>query len=97
MPFRHSEAITRARRIPLMLAALTAASALLATPVTRAAFLPLPATGAQVNDDPANAIDPSLAAGISDVAGGAVTAGKVEVPWASAWASWIASIALAGI
>jgi hypothetical protein len=83
MPFRHSEAITRARRIPLMLAALTAASALLATPVTRAAFLPLPATGAQVNDDPVNSIDPSLAAGISDVAGGAVTAGKVEVPWAT--------------
>jgi hypothetical protein len=67
----------------LMLAALTAASALLATPAARAAFLPLPATGAQVNDDPVNSIDPSLAAGISDVTGGAVTAGKVQVPWAT--------------
>ena len=83
MHFRRFEAITRARRLPLMLAALTAASALLAAPAARAAFLPLPATGAQVNDDPANSIDPSLAAGISDVAGGAVTAGKVEVPWAT--------------
>jgi len=49
-----------------MLAALTAANALLTAPVARAAFLPLPANGAQVNDDPANSIDPSLAAGISD-------------------------------
>ena len=80
---RRSEAITRARRIPLMLAALTAASALLATPAARAAFLPLPASGAQVNDDPANSIDPSQDAGVSDVAGGAVTAGKVQVPWAT--------------
>src|SRR5262249_53969903 len=63
--------------------ALTAASALLTAPAARAAFLPLPANGAQVNEDPANSIDPSLAAGISDVAGGAVTAGMVQVPWAT--------------
>jgi hypothetical protein len=83
MHCRCFEAITRARRLPLMLAALTAASALLTAPAARAAFLPLPANGAQVNDDPANSIDPSLAAGISDVTGGAVTAGKVQVPWAT--------------
>jgi hypothetical protein len=83
MYLRHSEVITRARRFPLMVAALAAASALVATPPARAAFLPLPATGAQVNDDPANSIDPSEDAGVADVAGGAVTAGKVQVPWAT--------------
>src|SRR5438067_1752280 len=83
MYLRHSEVITRARRFPLMVAALAAASALVATPPARAAFLPLPATGAQVNDDPANAIDPGQDAGVSDVTGGAVTAGKVQVPWAT--------------
>ena len=80
---RRSEVITRARRFPLMVAALAAASALVATPPARAAFLPLPATGAQVNDDLANSIDPSQDAGVSDVVGGAVTAGKVQVPWAT--------------
>jgi hypothetical protein len=49
----------------------------------RAAFLPLPANGAQVNDHLANAIDPNLDAGVSDIAGGAVVAGKVPVPWAT--------------
>ncbi|PYR41380.1 MAG: hypothetical protein DMF95_31200 [Acidobacteria bacterium] len=58
-----------------MVAALAAASALVATPPARAAFLPLPATGAQVNDDPVNSIDPGQDAGVSDVTGGAVTAG----------------------
>src|SRR5213592_4440136 len=80
---RRSEVIMRARRFPLMVAALAAASALVATPPARAAFLPLPATGAQVNDDPVNSIDPGQDAGVSDVTGGAVTAGKVPVPWAT--------------
>jgi hypothetical protein len=72
------------RRAQLTLAAVAAAGVLLAGPaVARAAFLPLPASGAQVNDDPANTIDPSQDAGVSDVTGGAVTAGKVEVPWAT--------------
>src|SRR5882724_381943 len=70
------------RRFPLMVAAFAAASALVAAPPARAAFLPLPATGAQVNDDPAS-IDPGQDAGVSDVAGGAVTAGKIPVPWAT--------------
>jgi hypothetical protein len=83
MNVRRIEAITGKRRRPATLAALAAASALLATPAAHAGFLPLPATGAQVNDDPANSIDPSLAAGVSDVAAGAVTAGKVQVPWAT--------------
>jgi len=83
MRFRRSKTSTRARRFPLMVAALAAASALVATPPARAAFLPLPATGAQVNDDPVNSIDPGQDAGVSDVTGGAVTAGKVPVPWAT--------------
>src|SRR5215470_17513782 len=83
MYFRRFQAITRARRLPLMLAALTAASTLLAAPAAHAAFLPLPASGAQVNDDPANSIDPRQDAGVSDVVGGALTAGKVAVPWAT--------------
>src|SRR5436189_3484443 len=83
MHFRRLEAITRARNVPLMLAALTAASALLAAAAAHAAFLPLPATGAQVNDDPVNSIDPSEDAGVADVAGGSLTAGKVQVPWAT--------------
>src|SRR5215470_19464868 len=83
MYFRRFQAITRARRLPLMLAALTAASTLLAAPAAYGAFLPLPASGAQVNDDPANSIDPGQDAGVSDVVAGALTAGKVAVPWAT--------------
>jgi len=48
-----------------------------------AAFAPLPASGAQVNDDVANAIDPREDAGLVDVAGGTVVAGNVQVPWAT--------------
>ena len=69
-------------RLSLALAGLTAAGALFATPAS-GAFLPLPASGAQVNDDPVNTIDPRQDAGVSDVAGGAVTAGKKNVPWAT--------------
>jgi hypothetical protein len=74
-----SKANRHARRIRRMLAALTVASTL-AAPAARAAFLPLPASGAQVNDDSVNSIDPRLDAGVSDVVGGAVVAGKVNVP-----------------
>jgi hypothetical protein len=83
MNLRRSQTIIRARRLRLMMAVLTAAATLVATHPARAAFLPLPATGAQVNDDPASSIDPSQNAGVSDVTGGALTAGKVEVPWAA--------------
>jgi hypothetical protein len=62
----------------LVLGLLTAAAA--------PAVQPLPA-GAQVNNDPAAGIDPSLdVSGLdpanADVVGGALTAGKVAVPWA---------------
>src|SRR2546429_624585 len=77
--FRRLEAITRARNVPLMLAALTAASALLAAPAAHAAFLPLPATGAQVNDDPVNSIDPSEIAGVADVPAGSLPALNIHV------------------
>jgi hypothetical protein len=36
-----------------------------------------------VNDDPTNTIDPSLDAGLVDVAGGTVVAGNKVVPWAT--------------
>ena len=65
------------------IAGLAAVGVLLAAPAARAAFLPLPANGSQVNDDLAKAIDPNLDAGASDIVGGAVTAGKVSVPWAT--------------
>src|SRR5207248_8158349 len=70
-------------RLRRTIGGLAALAALLAAPAARAVFLPLPANGSQVNDDPANAIDPGQDAGVSDVTGGAVTAGKVQVPWAT--------------
>src|SRR5205809_1924683 len=83
MPSRLSEMITPASRLRRTIAGLGALSVLLAAPATRAGFLPLPANGSQVNNDLANAIDPNQDAGVSDVAGGAVTAGRVPVPWAT--------------
>jgi hypothetical protein len=65
------------------LTAALAAGLMLAAQVAHAGFLPLPASGAQVNDDPANSIDPAKDAGVSDVAGGTVKAGNVQVPWAT--------------
>src|SRR3989441_6373155 len=83
MHSRLSEMTTPAGRLRRTIAGLAALAALLAAPAARAAFLPLPANGSQVNNDLANAIDPNQDAGVSDVAGGAVTAGKVPVPWAT--------------
>src|SRR5881409_2643740 len=83
MHSRLSEMTTPASRLRRSIAGLGALSVLLAAPATRAGFLPLPANGSQVNNDLANAIDPNQDAGVSDVAGGAVTAGKVPVPWAT--------------
>src|SRR5262249_61931969 len=61
-----------------------ALAAILALPTgARAAFVPLPANGAQVNNDPVNSIDPNQDAGVSDVTGGTVVAGTVPVPWAT--------------
>ncbi len=83
MQSRPSEVTTRARRLRLTIAGLAAVGVLLAGQAARAAFLPLPANGSQVNNDVANAIDPNQDAGVSDVAGGTLTAGKVQVPWAT--------------
>src|SRR5437870_6517433 len=83
MRSRLSKMTTPASRLRGTIAGLAALSVLLAAPATRAGFLPLPANGSQVNDDLPNAIDPNQDAGVSDVAGGAVTAGKVPVPWAT--------------
>src|SRR5882724_10657261 len=83
MQSRPSEVTTRGRRLRLTIAGLAAVGVLLAGPAARAAFLPLPANGSQVNNDVANAIDPNQDAGVSDVAGGTVKAGNVQVPWAT--------------
>jgi len=55
---------------------------ILASPAS-AAFVSLPSSGAQVNDDAANSIDTKQDAGLVDVAGGTVVAGNVQVPWAT--------------
>src|SRR5438876_4292824 len=83
MQSRPSVVSTCARRLRLTIAGLAAVGVLLAGPAARAAFLPLPANGSQVNNDVANAIDPNQDAGVSDVAGGTVKAGNVQVPWAT--------------
>ncbi len=46
-----------------------------------AAILGLPANGSQVNNDPANGIDPGQSAGVSDVVGGSLVAWGARVPW----------------
>ena len=43
----------------------------------------LPINGTQVDDDPANGIDPHQDAGVSDVVGGSLAAGGPRVPWAT--------------
>ena len=48
-----------------------------------AAFVGLPSNGSQVNDDVALGIDPAQDAGLSDVTGGSLAAGGVNVPWAT--------------
>src|SRR2546428_6725337 len=71
---------TPAGRLRRTIAGLAALGVLLGAPAARAAFLPLPANGSQVNNDLANAIDPNQDAGVSDVAGGAVTARPAPGP-----------------
>ena len=82
MHSRLSGMITPTSRLRRAIAGLAAVGTLLAASVAHAGFLPLPANGSQVNDDLANGIDPNQDAGVSDVVGGAVTAGKTPVPWA---------------
>jgi len=66
----------------LGLATMLAGMLVPASPVS-AAFVSLPSSGAQVNDDPVNDIDPNQDAGLVDAAGGTVVAGNVQVPWAT--------------
>src|SRR4029079_4633283 len=47
------------------------------------AVIGLPSDGSQVNDDPANGIDPAQNAGVSDVVGGSLAAGGARVPWST--------------
>src|SRR6185503_14019735 len=58
------------------------ATMLAASPAS-AAFVSLPSNGTQVNDDATNSIDPKQDAGLVDVVGGAVVAGRPAVPWAA--------------
>jgi hypothetical protein len=69
------------RRARLGLLATGVALALAGT--AAAAFVNLPADGSQVNNDIANGIDPAQDAGVSDVQGGTVVAGNLQVPWAT--------------
>ena len=46
-----------------------------------ATVIGLPTDGSQVNNDPANGIDPNQNAGVSDVVGGSLAAGGPRVPW----------------
>ena len=60
------------------------ATALVLAGTAAAAFVGLPADGSQVNSsDPTNGIDPAQDAGASDVQGGTVAAGNLQVPWAA--------------
>jgi hypothetical protein len=62
---------------------LAAAVATLLAAATAGAVIGLPADGSQVNNDPANGIDPNQNAGVSDVVGGSLAAGGARVPWAT--------------
>src|SRR5262249_2752173 len=66
----------------LGLATMFAGTLALASPAS-AAFVSLPSSGAQVNDEPVNTIGPDEDAGLVDVAGGTVVAGNKQVPWAT--------------
>ena len=68
---------------PARLATLATALALIIAGTAAAAFVNLPADGSQVDNDPAAGIDPSRDAGLSDVQGGSVVAGNLQVPWAA--------------
>ena len=65
------------------LAAVATVATLVLGATAAAALVGLPADGSQVNNDPANGIDPNQDAGVSDVQGGTVVAGNLQVPWAA--------------
>src|ERR1700712_5252883 len=84
---QHERDITRTaratRRRRMTLAALISSLALVLAGTAAAAFVNLPADGSPVNNDIANGIDPAQDAGVSDVQGGTVVAGNLQVPWAA--------------
>jgi hypothetical protein len=65
------------------LAVTTLVAVLVLTGSASGAFIGLAGDGSQINNDPGNGIDPAQDAGVSDVAGGSVAAGGVNVPWAT--------------
>ncbi len=69
------------RRRTRRIAVLAATTFLVAGGSALAAVVGLPSSGAQVNNDPANGIDPGQSAGVSDIVGGTLTAGGPRVPW----------------
>ena len=68
---------------PTRLATIATALALVLAGTATAAFVGLPADGSQVDSDIAAGIDPARDAGVSDVQGGTVVAGNLQVPWAT--------------
>jgi hypothetical protein len=68
---------------PTRIATLATAVALVLAGTAAAAFVGLPADGSQVDNDVAAGIDPAQDAGVSDVQGGTVVAGNLQVPWAT--------------
>src|SRR5438552_1791912 len=68
------------RRVRAWRSALLSAAIVLVFAAATGAFIGLPSDGSQVNNDPANGIDPARDAGLSDVVGGSL-AGGVNVPW----------------
>jgi hypothetical protein len=64
-------------------AAVASVAATLLAAGTAGAVVGLPANGSQVNNDPANGIDPAQSAGVSDIVGGSLAAGGPRVPWAT--------------
>src|SRR6188768_821350 len=71
-------------KIPLLRSAtLAGLIAAFAAAGTAGAVIGLPADGSQVNNDPANGIDPNQNAGVSDIVGGSLAAGGARVPWST--------------
>jgi hypothetical protein len=70
------------RLISWRTALLAVAAVFVLTGTAIAGFVGLPSDGSQVNNDPANGIDPARDAGVSDVTGGSL-AGGLRVPWAT--------------
>src|SRR4051794_36658081 len=73
------------RRLAKMLGATMVTLLVLAGSASAVVFQLPPGSppGSQVNNDPAKNIDPTKDAGLSDVVGGSLAAGGINVPWAA--------------